>query len=274
VTAFVAGFGDLLIGAAYVALGVLALWEAISQYRYRGLTRFGLGCTLLGSTCGPHHLGIGWHVMRTGDVSTPGMLGTLLGVPGVVVFCWLRIEAMLGGRGDRTIRGTPFTMGALTAAFFAGIGWLVGRVQTVPSLTREALCTFAGLSYVPTLPGGILWLALASNVCAAIAYLLVGWHLLMTQVRRCVTSHHWSLSGLSLVALFSTCASTHLIHALTYGSHSLILPFDLLGVPASIWFLWTVRQVHQDSVVDWNRRPLAGIAAKPERSSPWSGMGG
>jgi hypothetical protein len=47
------------------------------------------------------------------------------------------------------------------------------------------------------------------------------------------------------------------------------LPFDLLGIPASIYFLWIVKRVHNDSVVDWNRRPLVGAAATPDRSAPW-----
>jgi hypothetical protein len=29
--------------------------------------------------------------------------------------------------------------------------------------------------------------------------------------------------------------------------------------------------VHNDSVIDWNRRPLVGAAATPARPSPWSG---
>jgi hypothetical protein len=48
-----------------------------------------------------------------------------------------------------------------------------------------------------------------------------------------------------------------------------MLFFDLLGIPAS--FLWVVKLVHNDSVMDWNRRPLVGAAAAPARPSPWSG---
>jgi hypothetical protein len=64
----------------------------------------------------------------------------------------------------------------------------------------------------------------------------------------------------------------HVIHALSFGSHSATLPFDLLGVPASIYFLWVVKRVHRDAVVDWNRRPLVGIAGTPDRSSPWGSL--
>jgi hypothetical protein len=51
------------------------------------------------------------------------------------------------------------------------------------------------------------------------------------------------------------------------------LPFDLLGVPASIYFLWIVSRVQRDTLVDWNRRPLVGVAGTPERSSPWDESG-
>jgi hypothetical protein len=81
------------------------------------------------------------------------------------------------------------------------------------------------------------------------------------------------LSGLSLAGVFLSCAFMHLIHAFTVGAHSPTLWFDWLGIPASVYFLWVVRRVHNDSVVDWNRRPLVGAAAAPERASPWSGPG-
>jgi hypothetical protein len=51
----------------------------------------------------------------------------------------------------------------------------------------------------------------------------------------------------------------------------LMLIFDLIGIPASVYFLRVVKQVHSDSVLDWNRRPLVGAAAAPARPSPWSG---
>jgi hypothetical protein len=30
-----------------------------------------------------------------------------------------------------------------------------------------------------------------------------------------------------------------------------------------------VKQLHANSAIDWNRRPLAGLAAVPKRASPW-----
>jgi hypothetical protein len=78
-----------------------------------------------------------------------------------------------------------------------------------------------------------------------------------------------SLSGVALTGVFFTCAQMHFIDATT-GGNGLMLVFDLIGIPASVYFLWVVKQVHNDSVMDWNRRPLVGAAAAPARPSPWS----
>ena len=77
------------------------------------------------------------------------------------------------------------------------------------------------------------------------------------------------MSGAALTGVFFTCAQMHLIDATTQDGN-LMLFFDLIGVPASIYFLWVVQLVHNDSVMDWNRRPLVGAAAAPARPSPWS----
>jgi hypothetical protein len=60
----------------------------------------------------------------------------------------------------------------------------------------------------------------------------------------------------------------HLLYATT-GCYGGTLAFDLLGIPASVYFLWIVKRVHSDSVVDWNRRPLVGAAVMPQRPAPW-----
>ena len=62
------GIGNLLVGMAYVGLGLLSAGEAATQYRYRGLSRFGLGFSLMAASCGPHHLVHGWCVLHGGAV--------------------------------------------------------------------------------------------------------------------------------------------------------------------------------------------------------------
>ncbi|HEX7914802.1 hypothetical protein [Rudaea sp.] len=271
--ALLIGLGNLLIGAAYSGLGLLSLWEAISQYRWRGLSRFGPGFSLMAASCGPHHLVHGWHVLREGGVSMPMLEVTLIGLPAGIVFCWLRVEAMFGGRGDRTIVMPLRTLALLATVFFVAVGWLANAALDAPLSTDQAMCTPKGIRYAAAglFPlTGFVSAGMFSNVFVTVTYSLVGWYLFETQVRRYAAGQQWSLSGLALTAVFPTCAAMHLIHALSFGSHDAMLPFDLLGVFASIYFLWVVRCVYQDAVVDWNRRPQAGVAGVPERASPWS----
>jgi hypothetical protein len=266
------GISQLVIGTAYSALGLLSVWEVMSQYRYRGLSRFGLGFSLMAASCGPHHLVHGWCVLQGGAVSLPMLLATLIGLPAGAVFCWLRIEALAGGRGDRTIAAGAHVPVAVVVLFAMTAGALAAQTSISPLPPGSAICTLLGLRLTsgaaPGIDAGSL--LFIANIGAAAVYSLVGWYIAVTQVRRYVTQRHWSLSGLALAAVFPTCAFMHVIHALTAGTHSATLPFDLLGLPASLYFLWVVKQVHRDSVVDWNRRPMVGVIGTPDRSSPWS----
>jgi hypothetical protein len=200
------------------------------------------------------------------------LIAALLGLPAGLIFCVLRAEAMLGGRGDRTITIAPHGLVVLAVGFAVATGALMGQSLSAPPRTGTAMCSLFGLQFTASAHPGVDYTSLVfiTNICAAVAYTMVGWYLVVTQVRRYVASEQWSLSGLALTAVFPSCGFMHIIHALSFGAHSATLPFDVLGVPASIYFLWVVKRVHRDSVVDWNRRPLAGVAATPERSSPWS----
>lgn len=274
--ALVIGYGNLLIGSAYAGLGLLSAWEVVSQYRHRGVSRFGLGFSLMAASCGPHHLVHGWCVLQGGAVSMPMLAVTLIGLPAGTIFCLLRIEAMTGGRGDRTLTVPPFAPALVAVAFAVACGALVARAVAAPPPLANFMCSVLGIQAASgavgtgSVYGSVIFL---TNVLAAAAYMMVGWYLLVTQVRRYVANRQWSLSGLALAAVFPTCAFMHVIHAFSFGSHSATLPFDVLGVPASIYFLWVVKRVHRDSVVDWNRRPLVGMAGTPDRSSPWSSPG-
>jgi hypothetical protein len=244
----------------------------VSQYRYRGLSRFGLGFTLMAASCGPHHLVHGWCVLQGGAVSSPMLLATLIGLPAGAIFCWLRIEAMAGGRGDRTIVARAWAPATTVFLMAMAFGALAGTALVAPPLPGSAMCTVLGLQVPAGAATGadVTSMVFITNLSAAAAYMLVGWYLAATQVRRFIAERQWSLSGLALTAVFPTCAFMHVIHAFSFGAHSATLPFDVLGVPASIYFLWVVKRVHRDSLVDWNRRPLVGVVGTPDRSSPWS----
>ena len=93
--ALLVGLGNLCIGAAYAGLGLLSAWETFSLRRYRGWSRFGLGFSLMAASCGPHHLAHGWEALSAGDANWPALAATLIGLPGGLIFVWLRLEATL-----------------------------------------------------------------------------------------------------------------------------------------------------------------------------------
>jgi len=269
---WIVGIGNLLVGAAYTCLGLLSAWEAFSQYRQRGLSRFGLGFSLMAASCGPHHLVHGWCVLHGGTVSPAMLTITLLGLPAGLVFCLLRIEAMLGGPGDRVLHVSPTTIAASAIVSLGAVGLLAGGAMASPSVPPSVICSAGGIQLVVDAARRtreLSALVMFTNLFVVVTYGMVGWYLVATQVRRYVLDRSWSLSGLSLGAVFPTCAAMHLILALTNGHDAATLGFDLLGVPASIYFLWVVRRLHTNSVIDWNRRPLVGVSSAPARTAPW-----
>jgi hypothetical protein len=271
--ALVVGIGNLLIGLAYAGLGLLSVWETFSLRRYRGWSRFGIGFSLMASSCGPHHLIHGWCTLQGGATSWPMLIVTVMGLPAGFIFVGLRFETALGGRGDRPIESSRALIPSLVAVFATVVGLLVGWTLASPaqSLPSQLICTIFGLSVrngIPGIPVDVRSLTAAANLFVVATYGMVGWYLADYQVRRHAAEGAWSVSGVSLSAVFFSCALMHLIYA-TSEPHGATLPFDLLGIPASVYFLWIVKRVHSDSVVDWNRRPLVGAAATPARSAPW-----
>ena len=267
------GIGSLMIGIAYAGLGLLSAWEAISLHGHRGWSRFGLGFSLMAASCGPHHLVHGWHVLQGETISYPMFAATLIGLPAGLVFVLLRFETVLGGQGDRWVAVSAHRAMLLVGAFMLVAGALAAWTFAQPGadLAFQFLCTSVGLADRTTGVGidygSVTFLA---NMFVVITYGMVGCYLADRQVRSYLTNGGWSLSGAALTGVFFTCAQMHFIDATARGN-GLLLFFDLIGIPASIYFLWVVKQVHNDSVIDWNRRPLVGAAATPARPSPWSG---
>lgn len=267
----VIGLGNLGIGLAYAGLGLLSVWETVSLHRYRGWSRFGLGFSLMAASCGPHHLTHGWHVLQGESVSWPMLAVTVIGLPSGLTFVWLRLEAMGGGQGERWVAASPDRAVLLASVFAVVAGWLAAWAfaQSGAGFPYQGLCTSGGVA-----ARGIDFVSVPvlANLFVTVTYGMVGWYLADRQVRRRVTSGVWSLSGIALTGVFFTCALMHIVDATARGN-SLMLLFDLLGIPTSVYFLWVVKQLHNDSMMDWNRRPLVGAAAAPARPSPWSGEG-
>ena len=267
----VIGITNLAIGLAYAGLGVLATWETISLHRYRGWSRFGFGFALMAASCGPHHLVHGWHVLQGETVSWQMLAVTVIGLPAGLIFVLLRLERMLGGQGERVVAVSASHAAMLSGAFTIIAGGLAAGVLAQPAADLfQIVCGSAGVTPRPSQTGvDYTSVTFIANVFVTVTYGMVGWYLGDFQVRRYLANGVWSLSGLSLTGVFFTCAQMHLIDATTHDG-SLMLFFDMIGIPASIYFLWVVKLVHNDSVMDWNRRPLVGAAAAPARPSPWS----
>ena len=108
--------------------------------------------------------------------------------------------------------------------------------------------------------------AVLPNAILFVNYSLVGLYTARTQLARRPLLGGWSLSGVAMSGVFLTCALAHLATGLLTPPGAL----DLVGAPASFYFLWAVHRLHRDSTRDWNRRPLVGRPAPRGRRSPWA----
>jgi hypothetical protein len=245
----------LLTGTAYLALAVMTVVEMVRHRHTRGFSHFGLAFTVMALTCGPHYLTHGVQHLGGGTHGHGPMLASMaIGALPAVAFLGLRFEAALGGRGDRLLpAGTPLAVvpWVLTAAVGA----------TLYAAVRQA--AVAGVDLRVLVPNAILFAS----------YALVGFFAARAQLARRPRLDGWSLSGVSMSAVFVTCGVSHLVAGLLTGSSPAGVVFDNLGVPASLYFLWAVYGLHRDSRSDWNRRPLVGRAAPLGRRSPWAEPG-
>jgi hypothetical protein len=246
------GVGNIVLGLAFLGLAYFGIAEIARDGRARGVSRFGLAYVAMAITCGPHHLISGFQALDGFDVTWMMTVATLIAVPAGTVFVGLRIEAVCGRRGDRFISGTPWWLVTIALGFFV----LVGAVAAASLRAFVEHDSFSTLALIP-------------NLVVTITYGAVGVLLFRTQVLRRAHLGGWSLSGLALGAIFPTCALMHLVFSLTASGDASICPADLLGIPASIYFLWVVNRLYRQAIVDWNRRPIVGASRRTERSSPW-----
>ncbi len=242
-------------GIAYTLLGAITAYDLARHRRVRGHSHFGFGFLLMAATCGPHHLVHAVHLLFEGHHASAPLLAALaIGFPPGAAFTYLRMEAMFGGRGDRFVAGTPLHVAILPVAVATAAGAIAvqaGQIAPVPA-------------------GGWAWAGLLANVFLAAAYMVTGGIVIRTQIARRPGLGGWSVSGVSMGGVFTTCGLSHLIAGLTTPVESHTLMFDLPGVPAAAYFLWAVYRLNRSSLNDWNRRPLVGRATRPGRPAPWA----
>lgn len=247
------GVLNLVLGAAYTGYGAVAAVEMKRDWRSFGFSHFGAAWVTMAFTCGPHHLIHGHHIVFEGQgAGLLDLVAVVAGLPVGVVWLALRIEAFLGGRGDRFVVGVPGWLRAMPA---------VAAVYTVVIVVAAARL-YAGV-------GGDRWTwSIAANFTLVGVYTAVGWLILRTQLRNHPRLQGWSVSGLCLSGIFPTCAVMHGVWAVyvatgTYYDDVHHVVNDWLSVPAALYFLWVVRRLCRDSLRDWNRGPDE-VAARPE----------
>jgi len=236
---------NIALGVAYTSYGIITALEMKNDWKSFGFSHFGAAWIAMAFTCGPHHLDHGLHVLDGGKAGPLDLLAVLVGLPAGVIWLSLRIEAFMGGRGDRFILGTPRWVRALPYLAVAYLTVLVASCAAI--LVRRPLTTE--------------W-ALLSNAALVVIYCAIGWFVLRTQLRRRPSMSGWSVSGLSLSIVFPTCALMHGIFAVyamagTYHHDIHGITIDWLSVPAGLYFLWVVRRLYKDSLSDWNDGPDA-----------------
>ena len=232
---------NLVTGTAYVAIGGLIVLDLVLGWRTLGLSRFGAALAAIAITCGLHHLVHSVHVGVDGHGATALDLVTVaVGIPFGAMFFYLRLEALMGGSGDRFRSGRCWCM--LAAPTVSGM-YLTG-------LVASAVPVAAAGTFSPH-PGA------AVHVALALIYVRIGSILVRTQVQSYRATSEWSMSGCSMAGIFLTCAVMHAatILAVLAGDHELDvhnLAPNVLGVPAGLYFLSIVKKLQRAQARDWN----------------------
>ena len=229
---------NLALGVVYTSYGVMSILDLRRGVERRGELHFGLAWVAMAFTCGPHHFEHGLHMLVSGHRGGLGdVLAVLVGLPAGATWFALRVEAFVGGRGDRPIAGSPLWVRALPGL---GVAYAVlMSAAAVRLLTDDA-------SFRPVL---------APNVWLVVLYLMIGWYLAQTQLRQRSETGGWSLSGLSLSVVFPTCAVMHAAWvsyaaAGLYDVHWHLLVIDWVAVPSALYFVWVVRALSRGELND------------------------
>ncbi len=234
---------NLVLGLAYTGYGMMTALEMKRDWRTFGFSHFGAAWLAMAFTCGPHHLDHGLHLALDGRTGGPmDLLAVVVGLPVGVVWLSLRVEAFVGGRGDRFIPGDPRWLRALPAVTAVYVAILLAGAAAILAGPRER----------PS--------AVVANIALVVVYMAVGWCVLRTQLANRPAMGGWSVSGLCLSIIFPTCAVMHAVWALYAvdgryepDGHGLVI--DWLSIPAALYFLWVVHRLYRDALRDWNDGP-------------------
>lgn len=234
------GLFNIALGTVYFSYGLMTIVDLRRGWSTNGFSHFGFAWLAMAFTCGPHHLDHGAHILLSGRSGGPlDLISIAIAAPAGVIWFLLRAEALLGGRGDRRIAGTPLWMDLLP---ILGFVYLAALVNAAIDVARSA----------PELEPKIL-----PNLLLIGLYSAIGAQLARTQLRNRPHTGGWSVSGTSLATVMFTCALMHGVYALyaTSGRYDLDVHgygIDILSVPAAAYFLWVVWALHHGRLRDWN----------------------
>lgn len=241
---------NLIIGAVYTSYGVMTVADLRRNWSTLGPSHFGFAWIAMAFTCGPHHLEHGLHILTTDRSGGPlDLAAVVVGLPAGVLWFLLRLEAQIGGRGDRTVSGTPRWLESVPSIFAVYV--VAITTGAVATLTRSS--TFDN--------------RLLANVALVVLYNAIAYVLLRTQLQNHESLGTWSVSGLSLTLIFTTCAAMHAVWAV-YGATGRYLidahlfAIDVVAVPAAVYFLWVVGSLNRGTLSDWT----ADVDTAPQRA--------
>ncbi len=241
--AMIAGLLNLALGVVYVAIGVMIAIDLEQAIRRRGWSHFGVSWLTIMFTCGGHHLVHGVHLAGEGrGIGWLDVVAVTLGLPAGSIFSWLRIQSRRGGAGDHLISGTPAWLRTLTGGY--------GVVAAVVLVSGLTIVVTRGVSADGRLLPNLLLMAL---------YIAVGAVLWRGQARNRSLFGGWSMSGLSLMMIFPTCALMHGVYVV-YAASGTFMPdyhglwIDWLSVASALYFLWVVQGLERGTIADWNER--------------------
>ena len=181
-------------------------------------------------SCGPHHLIHGIQAIDGMNVNWMMLMSDLLALPaGAGVRGAADRGALSDGAEIASSRERPGGCGTMTALF-----WCVCRGSLAAAIAR------ARLRRTLTRP----LRAIFPNALVLVTYGMVGVLLFRTQLLRHRPPAAGRSPGLSLAAIFPTCALTHVVYGLTASYDLAICPADWFGIPASIYFLWVVNRLY------------------------------
>jgi hypothetical protein len=235
-----AGLLNLALGVVYLQYGTITFIEMRRNWSRMGFSHFGAAWIAMAFTCGPHHMTHGIHILFEGrSAGVLDLIAVAVGAPAGVIWFRLRVEAFLGGRGDRHIAGTP--------AWVCALPTLLGMYFT--AMVAAALA--AGPPQWDRVP------TLLPNLLLVVLYGMVAFYVTRTQIANRRPLGGWSVSGMSLGIIFWTCAVMHATYALytltdRYGFDVHGFTIDVLAVPAACYFVTVVRALQRGTFRDWN----------------------